>query len=42
MKLAFTAGNKPGLYRPTLALLRDPQNPGNGDGSKYTYTIVVE
>ena len=42
MKLAFTAGNKPGLYRPTLALLKDPQNPASGDGSKYTYTIVVE
>jgi hypothetical protein len=42
MKLAFTAGNKPGLYRPTLALLKDPRNPAGGDGSKYTYTIVVE
>jgi hypothetical protein len=42
MKLAFTAGSEPGLYRPTLALLKDPQNPSSGDGSKYTYTIVVE
>ena len=42
MKLAFTAGNEPGLYRPTLALLKDPQNPASGDGSEYTYTIVVE
>ncbi len=32
----------PGKYRPTLALLRDPGNLMSGDGSKYTYTIVVE
>ena len=42
MKLAFTAGSKPGLYRPTLALLKDPRDPSSGDGSQYTYTIVVE
>lgn len=42
MQLAFTAGSKPGLYRPTLALLKDPRDPASGDGSKYTYTIVVE
>lgn len=42
MQLAFTAGGKPGRYRPTLALLADPANPDAGDGSSYTYTIVVE
>lgn len=42
MLLQFTAGSKPGKYRPTLALLRDPGNPDSGDGSTYTYTIVVE
>ena len=41
MQLQFTAGNKPGKYRPTLALLRDPGDVNSGDGSRYTYTIVV-
>jgi hypothetical protein len=41
MLLQFTAGDKPGLYRPTLALLRDPSDVASGDGSSYTYTIVV-
>jgi hypothetical protein len=40
--LQFTAGNKPGLYRPTLALLSDPEDLASRDGSWYTYTIVVE
>jgi hypothetical protein len=40
--LQFTAGNKPGLYRPTLALLSDPSNIESADGSSYTYTIVVK
>jgi hypothetical protein len=40
--LQFTAGSKPGLYRPTLALLSDPTNPASPDGSSYTYTIVVK
>jgi len=40
--LQFTAGNKPGLYRPKLVLLKDPKNIGSGDGSTYTYTIVVK
>ncbi len=40
--LQFTAGNKPGLYRPTLALLSDPADQNSGDGSSYTYTIVVK
>ncbi len=42
MLLQFTGGSKPGKYRPTLALLRDPGNLKSGDGSRYTYTIVVE
>ena len=40
--LQFTAGDKPGLYRPTVALLRDPDDLASGDGSSYTFTIVVE
>ena len=40
--LQFTAGDKPGLYRPTLALLSDPSDPSSPDGSSYTYTIVVK
>lgn len=42
MMLQFTAGNKAGKYRPTLALLSDPDDLSSGDGSSYTYTIVVE
>lgn len=42
MQLEFAAGDMPGLYRPTLALLRDPGDTSSGDGSSYTYTIVVE
>jgi hypothetical protein len=40
--LQFTAGDKPGLYRPTLALLSDPDDLKSGDGASYTFTIVVE
>lgn len=40
--LQFTARNKPGLYLPTVALLRDPDNLASGDGSSYTFTIVVK
>jgi hypothetical protein len=42
MQLQFTAGDKPGKYRPTLALLKDPAALESGDGSSFTYTIVVE
>ena len=42
MMLQFAAGDKAGKYRPTLALLRDPGDLSSGDGSLYTYTIVVE
>ena len=40
--LEFTAGNLPGLYRPTLVLLKDPKHISKGEGSSYTYTIVVK
>ena len=40
--LQFSAGDKPGLYRPTLALLKDPGDFESGDGSTYTFTIVVQ
>jgi hypothetical protein len=39
--LQFTAGDKPGLYRPTVALLADPDDPQSGDGASYMFTIVV-
>jgi hypothetical protein len=42
MLLQFTAGNKTGKYRPTLALLSDPDNLDSPDGSSYTFTIVVK
>ena len=42
LQLQFTAGDKPGAYRPTLALLEDPADPAKGDGSRYVYTVVVE
>ena len=42
MQLHFTAGSLPGMYRPTLALMANPDDPAAGDGSAYTYTIVVE
>jgi len=42
MMLQFAAGDKAGKYRPTVALLSNPDDPSSGDGSKYTYTIVVE
>ena len=40
--LQFTAGDKPGLYRPTLVLLSDPSDQTSPNGSSYTYTIVVK
>ena len=42
MLLEFKAGDKPGLYRPTLALLKDPGDKTSADGSQYTYTISVK
>ena len=41
MQVEFKAGSKPGKYRPTFALLKDPSNINSGDGSSYTYTIIV-
>jgi hypothetical protein len=42
MLLQFTSGNKMGLYRPTLALLKNPGDPSSGDDSIYTFTIEVK
>lgn len=42
MQLQFTAGSLAGKYQPTVALLADPNDQNSGDGSSYTYTIVVE
>lgn len=42
MQLQFTAGSAAGKYRPTLALLSNPDDITSSDGSSYTYTIVVE
>lgn len=42
LQLRFTAGSEPGLYRPTLALLSDPNDLASADGSRFTYTVVVE
>jgi len=42
LMLQFTGGSKPGKYRPTVALMKDPSDPSAGDGSSFTYTIQVE
>jgi len=42
MLLEFVAGDTPGLYRPTLALLSNLDDTTSPDGSLYTYTIVVQ
>jgi len=42
MLLEFVAGDTPGLYRPTLALLSNLDDITSQDGSLYTYTIVVQ
>ncbi|MEM8651939.1 MAG: hypothetical protein AAGF54_15495 [Pseudomonadota bacterium] len=42
MQVVYIAGNVPGLYRPTFALLERPGDITSLDGSKYTYTVVVE
>ncbi|MDA0240422.1 MAG: hypothetical protein O3A84_10405 [Proteobacteria bacterium] len=42
MQVQFTGGSKAGKYRPTFALLKDPKDLNSGDGTAYTYTIVVE
>ena len=40
--LEFVAGDKKGIYRPTFALLSNPDDLASPDGSSYAYTIVVE
>jgi hypothetical protein len=40
--LQFTTGNKPGIYRPTVALLREPGNLASGDGASYTFTVIAK
>jgi len=42
MLLEFVAGDTPGIYRPTLALLSNLDDITSPDGSLYTYTIVVQ
>ncbi len=42
MQVQFQAGDKPGLYQPTFALLRNSSDLASGDGSQLTYTIVVK
>jgi hypothetical protein len=42
MLLQFTTGDKRGKYRPTLALLSNPDDINSSDGSLYTFTIVAK
>ncbi len=42
LMLQFTGGSMPGKYRPTVALLNDPDDLNSGDGSSFTYTIRVK
>ena len=42
MLLEFTAGDRKGVYRPAFTLLSDPADITSADGSRYSYTIVVE
>ncbi len=42
MLLEFVGGDKPGHYRPTLALLCDLDDLNSKDGSFSSYTIVVK
>jgi len=42
LQLQFTAGSVAGKYTPTVALLAYPDDFSAGDGSSYTYTVVVE
>lgn len=42
MDIVYRAGDKPGIYRVTLSLLRDPADPTAGIGSQYTYTVVAK
>jgi hypothetical protein len=42
LQAGFTAGDKAGKYRATATLLKVPGDVTSGDGSSYTYTIVVK
>ncbi len=41
MQVQFTTGAAKGKYRPTFALLLDPDDPVRGDGTAYTYTVIA-
>lgn len=42
MQVQFTTGTAKGKYRPTFALLLDPDDPAAGDGTAYTYTVIAQ
>lgn len=42
MQVQFTTGVAKGKYRPTFALLNDPDDPASGDGTSYTYTVIAQ
>lgn len=42
MDIVYITGDQPGKYEVTLALLKDSAKPADGDGSSYTYTVVVQ
>ncbi|MBT5943760.1 MAG: hypothetical protein HOK98_01490 [Rhodospirillaceae bacterium] len=42
MQVQFTTGAAKGKYRPTFALLVDPDDPARGDGTAYTYTVIAQ
>jgi len=42
MQVQFTTGAAKGKYRPTFALLMDPDDPSRGDGTSYTYTVIAQ
>jgi len=42
MQVQLQAGVQKGTLRPTFALLNDPDDLNSGDGTSYTYTVIVE
>lgn len=42
MQVQFQAGVQKGTHRPTFALLNDASDLNSGDGTFYTYTVIVE
>ncbi len=42
MQVQFNTGAAKGKYRPTFALLNDPDDPTSGDGTSYTYTVIAQ